>query len=199
MLKYLPSRLIIAVVLLCFGFGLVFFFLSIPSKPVFGTLGHNKDKIPLSQKHDLQITISPLNGTTFYSADPIMIEVVTTNVSHERVRLGADVDEDAGAFDFCAEQNGKKVPLTQFGEQQKVAVLSMGLQEVLWLAPNESIKHDIIINRFCDMTLGGLYSITIGRYVPNTLQLDEKHSVLYPSNTLSITVTNRATDYPFVR
>ncbi|HUB66172.1 MAG TPA: hypothetical protein VL981_01650 [Candidatus Methylacidiphilales bacterium] len=148
-----------------------------------GVIGANKDTLPISHKHDLQVTISSPTGTTFDPLEPIPIDVVTTNISNEKIYLGQSEFETTAPFLFRAELYGKRMPLTEKGKHSNW--ISMVSNSDLWLNPGESYKLHFIINLYCDMTMDGRYDITIGRYVPNTL---DKHSELYLSNTLSIVV-----------
>jgi len=146
-------------------------------------IGANKDVLPISHKHDLQVTISSPKGTTFNPAEPIPIDVVTTNISSERICLGETAFETTAPFFFRAELYGKRMPLTEKGKNSNGVFA--GSSWGLWLNPGESYKRQFIINLYCDMTVDGRYDIIIGRYVPNTL---DEHSELYLSNTLSIVV-----------
>jgi len=112
---------------------------------------------------------------------PVILRLILRNVSDQSVSYVVTGDRD---FSFTVlDKDGKEVPLTRYGSMMKKSSFFMHI--TMELAPGAEAKWVFGVDRFCDMTIAGTYSIRVSRAVWNR---DKKSTARVSSNIVQLVV-----------
>lgn len=139
-----------------------------------------------------QMSVS-VSSEVFGVCQPVVLRIVLRNVSEKPLPY-----EETGPEQFrftVLDEQGNEMPLTRYGTMIQDSRGHSYMRGINRLAPGGEAEWTIVLNRFHDMTVSGIYSVQVRRHVlpGNTrdgelLPLDRKALPEVVSNLVKVRV-----------
>ena len=110
-----------------------------------------------------QMSVS-VSSKVFGVCQPVVLRIVLRNVSEKPLPY---VETGSDQFRFTVlDEQGNEMPLTKYGTMiQNPLVACHFMRGINRLAPGGEAEWTIVLNRFHDMTVSGIYSVQVRRHV----------------------------------